>query len=103
MRTNHPLSRLTTRIAYASTQLPRLAWYSGHFYLMRRLAEYARQPKAESARPKQRSDPHIDERLKADMLTLLKQDIANVEAGIYRFPRPMMGRCLPCWTGRCDF
>ena len=40
---SHPLSRLATRVAYASTQLPRMAWYAGHLYVMRRLAEQVRQ------------------------------------------------------------
>src|SRR5688572_15032738 len=83
---NHPLSRLTTRIAYASTQLPRMAWYAGHLYVMRRLAEQVRRQEGESARPKPRSDPRIERRLDADMAALLKQDLANVEAGIYPLP-----------------
>jgi hypothetical protein len=36
------LSRLATRIAYATRQLPRIAWYTGHLYLMRLLAEQLR-------------------------------------------------------------
>jgi hypothetical protein len=33
MRMNHPLLRLATRVAYASRQLPRMAWYAGHLYV----------------------------------------------------------------------
>jgi hypothetical protein len=36
-----PLSRMATRVAYMATQLPRLAWYAGHSYVIRQLAEQA--------------------------------------------------------------
>jgi ubiquinone/menaquinone biosynthesis C-methylase UbiE len=81
-----PLSRLATRVAYATRQLPRMAWYVGHLYLMRLLAEQVRQREGESARPKTGSDARLDQRLEADMAALLKQDLANVEAGIYPVP-----------------
>jgi hypothetical protein len=77
-----PLSRLATRVAYATRQLPRLAWYAGHLYVMRLLAEQVRQRDGEGARPKPRSEPRLDQRLKADMVALFEQDLANVEAGI---------------------
>jgi ubiquinone/menaquinone biosynthesis C-methylase UbiE len=81
-----PLSRLATRVAYATRQLPRLAWYAGHLYVMRLLAEQVRQRDGEGARPKPRSEPRLDQRLKADMVALFEQDLANVEAGIYPVP-----------------
>jgi ubiquinone/menaquinone biosynthesis C-methylase UbiE len=90
----HPLSRLATRVAYASTQLPRMAWYSGHLYLMRRLAEQARRQQDERAPPKPRSDPRLDERLEADRTALFEQDLANVEAGIYPVPDDHDGSVL---------
>jgi ubiquinone/menaquinone biosynthesis C-methylase UbiE len=83
---NGQLSRLSTRVAYASRQLPRMTWYVGHLYLMRWLAEQGRQQEGESTRPKPQSDPRIETRLNADMAALLKQDLANVEAGIYPLP-----------------
>jgi hypothetical protein len=58
-----------------------MAWYAGHVYVMNRLAEQVRQQEGESAR-KPRSDPHIEQRLNADIAALLEQDLANVEAGI---------------------
>jgi ubiquinone/menaquinone biosynthesis C-methylase UbiE len=91
---NHPLSRLATRVAYASTQLPRMAWYSGHLYLMRRLAEEARQRDGATAPPKRRSDPRLDQRLEADRTALIEQDLANVEAGIYPLPSDHDGSVL---------
>jgi ubiquinone/menaquinone biosynthesis C-methylase UbiE len=83
---SHPLSRLATRVAYASTQLPRMAWYAGHLYVMRRLAEQVRWQEGGSARLTPRSDPHLEQRLNDDMAALLAQDLANVEAGIYPLP-----------------
>jgi ubiquinone/menaquinone biosynthesis C-methylase UbiE len=83
---SHPLSHLATRVAYASRQLPRMAWYAGHLYVMRRMAERQRQQEGETARPKPRSEQRIDERLNADRAALIEQDLANVEAGIYPLP-----------------
>jgi ubiquinone/menaquinone biosynthesis C-methylase UbiE len=82
-----PVSRLATRVAYGATQLPRLAWYVGHNLVMRRLAEAARQ-RGESTRPKPQTQAPVPERsrLYADMATLFRQDLANVESGIYPLP-----------------
>ena len=81
-----PLSSLATRLAYAARQLPRMAWYSGHLYVLQQFAGQARQRESESARSKPPSDPRLDQRLNADMATLLKQDLDNVLAGIYPVP-----------------
>jgi len=80
-----PLARLGTRVAYAATQLPRLAWYVGHSYLTQRLAQAARGQDA-AAPPQRRARPFDQRRLYADMTELLAQDLANVEAGIYPVP-----------------
>ena len=34
-----PLLRVTTRIAYGASQLPRIAWYVGHSLAVRRLSD----------------------------------------------------------------
>jgi ubiquinone/menaquinone biosynthesis C-methylase UbiE len=83
-----PLSRIATRVAYGASQLPRLAWYVGHNAVMRRLAEAARQRTGESTRPRPRTDAPVPDRrrLYADMATLFRQDLANVESGIYPVP-----------------
>jgi ubiquinone/menaquinone biosynthesis C-methylase UbiE len=94
VRMNHPLSRLFTRVAYASGQLPRMAWYAGHLYIMRRLAEHVRQHEGEHVRPKPTSDPRIEQRLNADRAALLEQDLANVEDGIYPLPADHDGSLL---------
>src|SRR4051794_4488300 len=92
---NHPVSRLATRVAYASRQLPRMAWYAGHLYVMRRLAEQVRQHEGKRAPPTTpRSDPRIQQRLNADMAALLEQDLANVEAGLYPLPADHDGSIL---------
>src|SRR5262245_18648210 len=70
-----------------------MAWYSGHVYVMDRLAEQVRQWEGGSV-PKPRSDPHIERRLNADIAALLEQDLANVEAGIYPLPADHDGSLL---------
>jgi ubiquinone/menaquinone biosynthesis C-methylase UbiE len=82
-----PLSRLITRAAYGATQLPRIAWYLGHGLAMRRLA--AQTPRrGETTRPRPRTDRPVPDRQKlfGDMAALFRQDLANVEAGIYPLP-----------------
>ena len=61
---------------------------------MRRLEEQVRQQEGESARPRPRSDPRLEQRLNADMAALLEQDLANVEAGIYPLPADHDGSLL---------
>jgi ubiquinone/menaquinone biosynthesis C-methylase UbiE len=61
---------------------------------MRLLAGQVRQREGDSARPKPRSDPRLDQRLNADMAALLEQDLANVEAGIYPVPADHDGSLL---------
>src|SRR5262249_30137365 len=82
---SNPLSRLATRVAYASSQLPRLAWYTGHLRLMRSLADGMRREEGGDA-PKPKPNPRLDQRLEDDRAALFSQDLANVEAGIYPVP-----------------
>src|SRR4051794_38896688 len=90
----HPLSRLATRVAYASSQVPRMAWYAGHLYVMRRLAEQMQRQDGEGAPRKSRSDPRVDARIDADRTALFAQDLANVEAGLYPLPADHDGSLL---------
>jgi ubiquinone/menaquinone biosynthesis C-methylase UbiE len=83
---SRPLSQLATRIAYLSRQLPRMAWYAGHLYVMRRLAEQVRRGEAKDTQRKPGFHRGIQQRLDADMAALLADDLANVEAGIYPLP-----------------
>jgi ubiquinone/menaquinone biosynthesis C-methylase UbiE len=84
----NPLVRLATAAAYGATQLPRLAWYAGHGYAMRRLAAHAR-PR-ERGRPQHTGNggaPVPDRgRIYRDMAALLVRDLANIEDGIYPLP-----------------
>jgi ubiquinone/menaquinone biosynthesis C-methylase UbiE len=82
------LSRFTTRMAYGASQLPRVAWYVGHNVVMRRLSEAARRSADSSTRRRPRTDAAVPDRsrLYADMAALLRQDLANVESGIYPLP-----------------
>jgi ubiquinone/menaquinone biosynthesis C-methylase UbiE len=81
-----PLSRLATRVLYASSQLPRAAWYGAHLYLMRQLAAQVRQRDVKGSTQRSSSNPTLQRRLDRDMLRLFAQDLANVEAGIYPLP-----------------
>jgi ubiquinone/menaquinone biosynthesis C-methylase UbiE len=83
---SEPLSRLVTSLTYATSQLPRLAWYSGHLYALQQLAGQARRLDGESVGSTARSDPGLDQRLNADMAILFKRDLENVLAGLYPVP-----------------
>jgi ubiquinone/menaquinone biosynthesis C-methylase UbiE len=71
-----------------------MAWYAGHFYLMRRLADQVREQEGESAQQKRRSASALDRRLDADRAALFQQDLANIEAGIYPLPADHDGSLL---------
>ena len=83
-----PASLLATRIAYGARQLPRVAWYMGHGEIMRRLSKAVRERDGANARPRAHTDRPVPERtrLYRDMAALFRQDLANVEAGIYPLP-----------------
>jgi ubiquinone/menaquinone biosynthesis C-methylase UbiE len=93
---SNPLSRIALRVAYGASQLPRVAWYVGHGLAMRQLAEAAQRRDGESARQRPHTDAPVPDRrrLYADMATLLRQDLANVEAGIYPLPADHDGPLL---------
>ena len=84
----HPLSRLATRTAYGARQLSRVAWYVGHSVAIGWLSKEARRRDGESTRPRPQTDAPVPDRkrLYADMASLFKLDLANVEAGIYPLP-----------------
>ena len=83
-----PLSRLVTRVAYGARQLPRVAWFVGHSLALRRLSEVARRQEGRKARRRPRTDLPVPERnqIYADMAALFRQDLANIEAGVYPLP-----------------
>src|SRR5207302_9042704 len=82
-----PASLIATRVAYGASQLPRVAWYVGHGAVMRRMSDWMRRS-GRSTRPRAKTDAPVPDRrrLYADMAVLFRQDLANVEAGIYPLP-----------------
>jgi len=96
-----PVSQFATRIAYGARQLPRVAWYIGHGMVMRRLSKAARKRAGASTRPRAHTRASVPDRrrLYADMAVLFRQDLANVEAGIYPLPADHDGT-LPVVLGR---
>jgi len=95
-RSDGPVSRAFTRLAYGASQLPRVAWYVGHGLVLRRLSEEARRRGGEAARPRAGTDAPVPDRgrLYADMARLFLRDLANVEAGIYPLPADRDGSPL---------
>ncbi len=93
---SNPLSRLATRVAYGASQLPRVAWYVGHSLALRRLAEAAQRRNGKTARPRAHTHSPVPDRgrLYADMAVLFRQDLANIEAGLYPLPADHDGSLL---------
>jgi ubiquinone/menaquinone biosynthesis C-methylase UbiE len=91
-----PLSRIAIRVAYMATQLPRLAWYAGHSYMIRQLAEQAPRRNSSSMQPARSPDTAVPDqwRIYRDLGRLLSQDVANVEAGVYPLPDDHDGTLL---------
>src|ERR1700691_279354 len=91
-----PLSRVTTRVIYGASQLPRIAWYIGHSLAVRRLSEAAPRRDDNEARPRAHTNLPVPDRkrLYADMTILFQQDLANVEAGFYPMPADHDGSLL---------
>src|SRR5215470_9052190 len=93
-----PVSTAVTRFAYGMSQLPRVAWYLGHGLVLRRLSEAARRREGSQSRTRRR--PHTDapvpdrDYIYAEMIRLFRQDLANVEAGIYPVPADHDGSLL---------
>ena len=93
---SNPLSGVTTRIAYGASQLPRIAWYVGHSFAVRRLSQAAQRREGNKARLRRQTDLPVPDRgrLYADMAILLQQDLANIEAGLYPLPADHDGSLL---------
>ena len=82
------LSRAATQAAYGISQLPRVAWYIGHSFLLRELADATREREEPKARRRAHSNSSVPDRKRiySDMAKLFFQDLTNVEAGIYPIP-----------------
>lgn len=86
---------LETRLSYGLAQIPRVAWYLGHGYAMRRLARrLAGGTERRSAPPAPRRPGPSASRLYGDLAALFLRDLANVEAGIYPPPEGEDGPVL---------
>ena len=96
-----PAYPLATRLAYGLTQIPRIAWYVGHGMIMRQLSKEAHRRAPGRTRPRPHTDAPVPNRwqLYADMAALFRQDLANIEAGIYPFPEDHDG-ALPILLNR---
>jgi ubiquinone/menaquinone biosynthesis C-methylase UbiE len=92
---SHPVTRFVTRAAYGARQLPRLAWYAAHAATLSRLAERVRE-EGDSKRPRAHIAASVPDRsrLYEDMAALFRQDLANVEAGLYPLPADHDGPLL---------
>jgi hypothetical protein len=92
---SNPLFRVSTRLAYGASQLPRIAWYVGHL-AVRRLSETAQRRDGNKVRPRAHTNSPVPDRkrLYADMAILLRQDLANIEAGLYPLPAHHDGSLL---------
>jgi ubiquinone/menaquinone biosynthesis C-methylase UbiE len=90
------LSDIAVRLAYGATQLPRVAWYVWHGLAMRRLAKGARQQDGDADQRLGQANVRVPDRMQiyADMAVLLRQDLANVEAGFYPLPADHDGSLL---------
>ncbi len=90
-----PVTRFATRAAYGARQLPRLAWYAAHAATLSRLAERVRE-EGDSKRPRAHIAASVPDRsrLYEDMAALFRQDLANVEAGLYPLPADHDGPLL---------
>jgi ubiquinone/menaquinone biosynthesis C-methylase UbiE len=93
---NSPLSRIAVRLAYGARQLPRVAWYVGHGLATRRLANAAPRRDGAPVSRRRRTAAPVPYRMQiyADMAVLLRQDLANVEAGFYPLPADHDGPLL---------
>lgn len=77
---------------YAAAQALRVAWYAGHYAIMRGRAGETTPPGEIPYAPKAAApDPR---RVRTALLDLFSQDLANIEAGLYPAPRDVTPRKL---------
>ncbi len=83
------IERLVSRLAYATRQGGRVAWYAGHGAVMRRMVRRMEAGLPDRERPRMRRPrgpvPSMPALL-ADVCALLQRDLAQIEAGIYPPP-----------------
>lgn len=83
------MERAATRLAYGLQQGARVAWYTGQGLAMRRMIarmEKDLPPPKRDFTPPQTPTPALPDLLRG-VATLMAQDMANVEAGLYPMPK----------------
>ena len=80
--------RIEDNLSYGLAQLPRVAWYLGHGYVMRRLAERFERDRVVRPAPAKgpRRPSPVRAKLYRDLAALFARDLANVDAGYYPPP-----------------
>ena len=89
-------SPISIRIAYGASQLPRFAWYVGHSLALRWLSDNTQRKDGKKPQPRAHTNLPVPDRgrLYADMAILFRQDLANIEAGLYPLPADHDGSLL---------
>lgn len=77
-------SERLARLAYRAAHVTRMGWYAGLYRLSRRLTRPT--PAAPAVAERMPST----ELLRADLDALIRQDLANIEAGLYRMPEDVL-------------
>jgi ubiquinone/menaquinone biosynthesis C-methylase UbiE len=82
-------ARRLSRLRYAAAQGARVAWYTGHYALLRRMAG-SPGAVAEASRKSDAPTPAASRaRLRAAFRALFDRDRSNIEAGLYPAPRDL--------------
>jgi ubiquinone/menaquinone biosynthesis C-methylase UbiE len=82
--------RARSRLGYTISQTARMAWFTGHYLLTRRLDEEKRS-KRRAASPEARQRSRKTRRaLASGALELIRSDAAHIAAGRYKAPRDMI-------------
>jgi len=84
------LFRVSMRVAYGASQLPRIVWYIGHSLAVRRLSEAAQRGEGNKARPRAHTNSPVPARRR------LYEDMAITSPML----RPAFTRCPPITTDR---
>jgi ubiquinone/menaquinone biosynthesis C-methylase UbiE len=80
------------RLRYAVSQGSRVAWFMGHYYAAQPYYQATKDDEAPPVRPTRPTPGR--ERMLADLAALLRQDLDNVERGIYPMPDDARGNPL---------
>jgi ubiquinone/menaquinone biosynthesis C-methylase UbiE len=82
--------RARDRLGYAISQTARMAWFTGHYLLTRRLDEEVRSRRAVLSPEARQRSRRTRRALARGAVELVRRDAANIAAGRYRAPRDMV-------------